>query len=465
MTRRLLVTAALLFAASLAILAFRFLDPTPPRNVRINGDPLPDRGALAPFLAQRAAIWGAERITIETGVHVWRATRAELGARLDVTEGARAVHQLGRSLNPLLAARGWWTEHHGPGWDVRWRPRLGSPAAIASFVDHIREEVDRLPTEASTTTDGRVIAGLPGETVDVPATQRAIEAALQSGERQVKVGTVVTRPLATVRRFLDPKHEASVLMMRQETTYRTRNQGRALNIELSAKKLDGQTILPGAELSFNRVVGKRTLAAGFAPAQELLNGEIVIGVGGGVCQTAGTLHAAAFFAGLTVEEYRAHSRLSQLAYLRPGLDTMVAWPDGVDDLPRTKDMRVRNPYPFPIVVRTEIVPGEGGTSTLRVDLYGAARPYRVDYSFEELEQVPGEQIRREDKTLPFGSERVKQEALSGLVILRRRTIYMPDQRVEEAVRVSYPAMPRIVLVGGSETDDRSLTRLGSRSSF
>ncbi len=178
-----------------------------------------------------------------------------------------------------------------------------------------------------------------------------------------------------------------------------------------------------------------------------MNGEVVMGIGGGVCQVAGTLHAAAFFAGLLVEEYHPHSRLNQFAYLRPGLDTMVAWPDHVKDVSSTKDMRIRNPYPFPILVRTKLVPIGPGQSSLQVELYGASKPFRVDFDFHEISRVPAGEVRRADQTLASGEQRVHQQPLDGIVIIRSRTIYMPTGRVDEQTRVAYPPTPKIVLYG------------------
>jgi vancomycin resistance protein YoaR len=205
--------------------------------------------------------------------------------------------------------------------------------------------------------------------------------------------------------------------------------------------------MPGDGFSFNAVVGKRDAARGFAPATELMNGEVVEGVGGGVCQVAGTLHAAAFFAGLIVEEYRPHSRLNQFAYLRPGLDTMVAWPDHATELSQTKDMRLRNPYPFPVQIRASTLSKTPFQNILRIELYGAARPFRVDWSFEEVDRVPAGEVRRVDPTLRPGEERITQKPLEGIVIMRRRTIYMPTRRVPEETRVAYPPTPLIVSVG------------------
>ncbi|HET6335155.1 MAG TPA: VanW family protein, partial [Polyangiales bacterium] len=210
--------------------------------------------------------------------------------------------------------------------------------------------------------------------------------------------------------------------------------------------LDGAVMLPGATLSFNAVVGKREPARGFAPALELLNGELTQGVGGGVCQVAGTLHAAAFFAGLTVEEYHAHSRMNRLAYLPPGLDAMVAWPDNVRELRDTKDMRLSNPYPFPIVVKSQSV-HSGSQNVLRVQLYGATSPYRVEFQFKELAREPAPEVQRPAPMLPVGEVRLLQPPLDGLVIRRRRTIYTPLRRIDEETRIAYPPNPRIVSVG------------------
>jgi vancomycin resistance protein YoaR len=442
-----LAMLAVLACCTGAGLLVQQLDDRPVPGVRLAGMDVPRSGSLDEFLQRRARAWGGESVTLETGFHLWRLTRHELGAELPVHEARRDLAQLGRSWNPLVALRASWQGRFGRGHDLRWRPRIVDQRALEHTLQRIRREVDRLPTPASSSPEGARIAGLPGEVLDIEATRRAVESGIRAGARWIKVATVVTPPSPTLRRFVQPRDEAAVLMMRQDTSYRASNRGRATNIELGARKLDGVVLMPGEAFSFNRVVGKRTLEAGFAPAHELINGEVVLGVGGGVCQVAGTLHAAAFFAGLTIDEYRAHSRLSQLSYLRPGLDTMVAWPDHVHDVRDSKDMRLRNPYPFPVRIRAALLPSASGLSTLRIELYGAARPFRVDFSFEEIARVPAGELRRVDATLATGVQRVKQESLHGMEILRRRTIYTPTGRVEEAVRVSYPPTPRVVLVG------------------
>lgn len=427
-------------------------------NVRVAGVVLPDHDVRG-FLAQRAREWGEQSLLVETGVHRFSATHRELGAGRSVEAAWSDVRDVGRQINPLLSlgamARSLW----GQGTNVPWQGRIVDETALDRFAHRLRAEIDRPPVPGTFDVHGQPVPGMPGETLDVSLLKRAIRRAVREGKEQLHVPTLVTPPPRTMARAVSihpgfgasRQLDESVLMMRQETYYKQGSSGRAVNIELAARKLDGQVIAPNDVLSFNDVVGKRTVARGFQPATELRNGEVVDGIGGGVCQAAGTLHAAAFFAGFAVEEYQPHSRLNRFAYLRPGLDTMVAWPDNVGeaDLERTRDLKIRNPYPFSIVVRTAILSNAGDARRmLRVDLRGAARAFRVDWSFKEVGRVPAGERRRVDGSLSRGQERVKQRGLDGLIISRQRLIYKPTGIDQEVQRVAYPPTPRVILYGG-----------------
>jgi vancomycin resistance protein YoaR len=438
---------AALIALPLLLWAYGYVAHPLLPNTRLNGTRVPHGVSLASFVQKRAQLWEGESVTLEVGYHVYRPSRAELGARVDVAATVAALAQLARQRNPVLAWTAWANAYTGSGHDIRLQLDSTGGEALRRYAEFVAEDVNRVPLPGSFDPEGQPLAGIEGESVDVESIKHALRHMVGDNRTHVAVASFVTPAPRVHRTFVANDAQASVLMIAQETEYRASNAGRATNIELAVRLLDGTIVMPGAELSFNRVVGKRDAGRGFASALELLNGELVNGVGGGVCQVAGTLHAAAFFAGLEVLEYRPHSRLNQLAYLRPGLDTMVAWPDSVSELRDTKDMRVRNPYPFPIRVRVFTVPRPGSPNLLRVELYGAARPFRVDWSFEELGRVPFAEVRREDATALRGTERVYQNGLDGLVILRRRTVYMPTRRIEEETRIAYPATSKIVLVG------------------
>jgi vancomycin resistance protein YoaR len=413
-------------------------------GVRVGGQALPLSAAGTTALRRISQRWGQASLIVHVGAREFQPVRAELGYSLRVEDAEQKLRELGRSPNPLVSLReltiGWSAGHELP-----WRPRTRHPEVLDSFLEHVRTEVERLPLPGSYAPDGSEIAGLAGEAFDTVSARRAVETALARGDSEVTLPTLVTPPLAEHRRFTDPLRATTVLMTSQETVYRP-GTGRARNIELAARALDGAIMQPGAALSFNALVGKRELARGFAPALELVNGELAQGVGGGVCQVAGTLHAAAFFAGLTVDEYHAHSRLNRLAYLQPGLDAMVAWPDEARELRDTKDMRIRNPYPFPVRVQVLLLPA-ASQKLLRVSLFGTAPAFRVRFSFDELQHTAAGELLRADPALPRGQSRVQQTGLDGLVIARRRTIFTPLGAISETVRVAYPPTPRITLLG------------------
>ncbi|MDB4984955.1 MAG: Vancomycin B-type resistance protein VanW [Myxococcaceae bacterium] len=436
-----------LLLAPLALWAYGNLASTRLPNTRLEGTLVPRSGSLDEFIATRARLWEGESVAVGVGYHEFHPVRAELGASIDLAETKAEIVGLTHSGNPLVAWSAWFAAYYGAGHEVRFRPHIGKTEALGAYAERIAAEVNRDPLPGSYDPAGKPVPGIEGETVDLEGLKHVLRRALAKGTKQVAFGTIVTPAPLARRSFQASAAEASVLMVVQETEYRAGHGGRGTNIELAARKLDGHIVMPGAELSFNAVVGKRDAARGFASALELFNGELVQGVGGGVCQVAGTLHAAAFFAGLEVLEYRPHSRLNQLAYLRPGLDTMVAWPDQARSLAETKDMRVRNTYPFPVRVRAYTIDRTPAPSTLRIELYGAARPFRVDWSFEEVGRVPFSEVLREEPELQRGTERVQQQGLDGLVIMRRRTVYEPSRRVQEETRVAYPPTPRIIMVG------------------
>ena len=147
---------------------------------------------------------------------------------------------------------------------------------------------------------------------------------------------------------------------------------RARNIEVAASKLNGQIILPGEELSFNATVGERTKEAGFGNAVILFAGEVVEGMGGGVCQVSSTLHAAARFGALTITERTSHSRPS--SYIDRGLDATVNF--------GKLDLKIKIPYDVPIKIVAKITePG-----TLEIKILGLEKRYEVKHRHLKMRQ-------------------------------------------------------------------------------
>lgn len=84
-------------------------------------------------------------------------------------------------------------------------------------------------------------------------------------------------------------------------------QSRVTNIKRISELTRGVVIMPGETWSVNDYVGRRTEEKGFVSAGAIENGVLVADVGGGISQYATTVMNAAFFAGLDIPDYRAHS--------------------------------------------------------------------------------------------------------------------------------------------------------------
>lgn len=102
----------------------------------------------------------------------------------------------------------------------------------------------------------------------------------------------------------------------------TSSPDRLHNIQLACAAINGITLPPGAEFSFNDTVGERTAERGYRQAGVIIDGEMTLGVGGGVCQVSTTLYNAAMLAGLRSVCVARHS--FPVRYVVAGRDAMVS---------------------------------------------------------------------------------------------------------------------------------------------
>jgi vancomycin resistance protein YoaR len=124
------------------------------------------------------------------------------------------------------------------------------------------------------------------------------------------------------------------------TTYHDPGQPRVTNIHRIADIVRGAVIMPGATFSVNAYVGPRTVANGFVEAGAIRDGEHVDEVGGGVSQFATTTFNAAYFAGLDIPTYQAHTE--SFSRYPPGREATMGFP--------APDLRIRNNTPYGILI-------------------------------------------------------------------------------------------------------------------
>lgn len=142
------------------------------------------------------------------------------------------------------------------------------------------------------------------------------------------------------------------------TTYHAPTGARIINIHRIADLVRGVVIPPGGSFSVNDHVGRRTVENGFVAAGAISNGQHVDEVGGGISQFATTLFNAAYFAGLDIPEYQAHSEyFDRYPY---GREATMGFP--------APDLVITNSTPYGILLWTSYT-----QSSLTVTLYST--PY------------------------------------------------------------------------------------------
>lgn len=164
-----------------------------------------------------------------------------------------------------------------------------------------------------------------------------------AARRGLRVGVLFGLPLLTLG-LLWWTRPAPVIVSQYSTSLQGRSLEQRHNIQQAAQALDGIFLQPGQSFSFNRTVGPRTLMRGYRLAPAFMTLSTVDSVGGGICQVSSTLYNAALGAELAIQERHAHG--TAIASVPPGRDATV-WYDQVD-------LRFRNPYPWPIQIRTQM---------------------------------------------------------------------------------------------------------------
>jgi hypothetical protein len=159
----------------------------------------------------------------------------------------------------------------------------------------------------------------------------AIARAQEVGSR--RPDPIAPSDTASIEKPAAPDEEAfPVVLGSFTTTLAGSRPERTANVRLAVDALDGLVLEPGQVLSFDAVVGPRSLERGYQPAPVILHETRQLQTGGGVCQVASTLFVAGLLSGLSSVERSRHS--SPVDYIALGEDATIAW--------GAKDLKIRN---------------------------------------------------------------------------------------------------------------------------
>ena len=261
-------------------------------------------------------------------------------------------------------------------------------------IDKIHTEIYKEPVNAYYTTNPYVV--YPHENgVDFNIYVDEAKAMLNEVKDEYEIPLKYTAPSVTTNMI---GTEAFPNLLAQfSTNYNARDTDRTTNLRLAAEKINGTVLMPGETFSYNTVVGERTIAAGYKEAAMYQNGEVVDGLGGGICQISTTLYNAVLYSNLEIVERRNHQFVP--SYSKAGRDATVVY--------GSIDFRFKNSRNYPVKILCTV---SGGVA--KCEIYGLKE--NPDYDVEITSRVT------ETTSTSIKSETYKTVRQNGQVISSER---------------------------------------------
>lgn len=251
----------------------------------------------------------------------WTLTPSMLGASMDVNSQLALAWNFGHTGNffQRRSQQSYLQDH-----TVEYNSKLTyDEGLLDQFVAKIKGEIDVAPVNATVTVEKdqtlTVSQSQDGLALDGDALKQALEKVIVEGSTpQIQLVAQVVKPAVSS----DDLQNGTQLVGTCTTPTKSSTKNRTTNIYRALKPFNGFVLHPGETVSFNQVVGKRTVENGFKPAPEFAGTSVQEGIGGGVCQASTTLYNALLKAGVTVETRYQHTMT--VAYIKPSLDATVS---------------------------------------------------------------------------------------------------------------------------------------------
>ncbi len=257
---------------------------------------------------------------------------------------------------------------------------------------------------------------------------------LEEDKDKYEIKLTITKPKVTISQI--GSEAFPDLLATYSTRYDASLKNRSTNLRLACQKINNKVVLPGEVFSYNKSLGERTAAAGYKNAAVYENGQVVDGIGGGICQISSTLYNSVLMSNLGIVERRNHMFIT--SYTPAGRDATVVY--GVTDF------KFKNTRTYAVKIQASC---SNGIAT--VSIYGIKEEneYKVSFSTKTISTIPYTVKYVDDNTLPSGAEKVSQKGANG-VITETYIIKSLNGKVVSTELLSkdtYNAMQRIILRG------------------
>ncbi len=310
-------------------------------------------------------------------------------------------------------------------------------------IDKIHSEVYQEPQDAYYTKDPFTIyPEVEGIDFDV---EKAKEIITAEEKEEYIIPLIITKPKVTIEQIGTEAFPDRLSTF--STRYDASDKDRTTNLVLACQKLNGKVIMPGETFSYNETLGPRTYAAGYRNAKIYENGQVVDGLGGGICQISSTLYNAALMSDMEIVERRNHQFVT--SYVDEGRDATVVY--------GLTDFRFKNTRTYPVRI---VASAKSGVAT--ISIYGikeADREYTYSFRTEIVSTIPYTTKYVEDSSLAKGKEVVKQKGANGLVCKTYMTKMQNGKIISTQLlsKDTYSAMQKIVNRGTAASSSQSNT--------
>ncbi len=226
------------------------------------------------------------------------------------------------------------------------------------------------------------------------------------------------------------------LLAKFTTRYDESVENRANNIRLSSEKINGTILMPNEIFSYNKVVGERTVKAGYKEASVYMGGKVVNGIGGGICQVSSTLYNATLLANLEIIERRNHYFIT--SYVSSSRDATVSY--------GSIDFKFKNTRNYPIKI--ECMSKNG---ICQVFIYGMEEEieYEVEIEDQITEVIPYTTKTIKINELTEGENIIIQKGVNGYKSEAYRILKLNGKVISKALlsKDSYNPLQEVIKVG------------------
>ena len=306
---------------------------------------------------------------------------------------------------------------------------------LSYLLDQWRESIDRPSRNAALSMlTGSIIPQEPGRQLELETLRPLVVQALKSSD-SVSLPLPV-KPLEPAITVADISQSGiRQLLASYTTSLNAKETNRTANVRLAARKINGHIVYPGKTFSFNETVGPRDKGHGFKEALEIVDGEYVPGIGGGVCQVSSTLYNAIIMSNMGIVERHNHSK--PLGYVALGRDATVVY--GV------LDFKFANTSDSPVMIMAEM---DG--NKLVVGLFGQNYLREaVEVLSQDRQVIPPAIVKKQDPELYLGETKVDRQGKPGYEVTTIRIVSLGGKEMKREVLAKDKYLPdnTIVKVG------------------